>query len=241
MKDFATTGVWWLPGSEQEQLAGSLSFTSQKGACLSLTGAFLETNGEWRRPAKCHRMIHGSSQSGKVTLTDCCMGRHGYSMHGPANQDWHPSAVMVGEHLPDSSEPLFVGVLVRYSHLSDWTARRVFKVNFPGLRPRGGTRTSLSVRYNPPKPLTVKCSVGEVELSFALSTKLGLEEEVTLRQVPQLSARLDAPQPMDHWRVRFINPMMKSGLSFQARRAPSQRRKHESVEFRSSTELRTTT
>ncbi|WP_294443180.1 HEPN domain-containing protein [uncultured Sphingomonas sp.] len=130
---FREDGLWWLPGGEDDKVAGELTFNQEDGAVLKLLGSF---EGKPFRPfqsdLKDHPVILGALKDGKaVTLLDSLnTGRHGAFFGGFVRETHKPHLTAIGLHFDSEKEAIFTKGYVRFEDIEAWLGDRFFDLEF---------------------------------------------------------------------------------------------------------------
>ena len=133
-ESFEYEGIWWLPHSPDNILAGILKFTPEEGIFLKLIGGrFLQDLEKLQEPAK-EKVVLGLASKGiPVTLENCreIQFNLGLSSGNPLYQSATMQAerVYLGEHFPSPEEIKFRKISVRYLYLDDWLDQRFIELH----------------------------------------------------------------------------------------------------------------
>ena len=150
MRTMDSTGLWHLPDSPNEEVAGTLRYSSRTGITLSLIGAFRGASHglEGISYPVIHGVITDSPYVGKrlVTLLRCFRRRGKIEIPGFESEEIRANRAYIGtDHLAGEDLVRFVSVRASYTHLSDWSGLTGFR-NFATNREEG----NLIARYAPP-------------------------------------------------------------------------------------------
>lgn len=118
------SGYWWMPQAPDEKLTGVLSYDPQKGLRLHLIGAgwmgadsqvnglmFADWLGEWP-------VIHGEGDGQKITLLNT------HALTTPRHkQDIYVHTALVGCHLLDERQAVFIGGHATVENMTAWSRR----------------------------------------------------------------------------------------------------------------------
>ena len=202
MEAFDVDGLFWMEEVPEEQVAGRLRFEPQTGASLELIGAFTrpeptdELGGSLR--------MHGLAGNKLVTLENCVRSGRTREWPGPGRERYRVSFILSGAHLngPDLSH--FTAVHLRMRHLDQWAYRPGRFVDITSNDSEHMTRR-LTIAYDPIETVVASTELGDLELSFPITTtqefaeleltqscSLGIRflERHTLRYVLSLCASL---------------------------------------------------
>ncbi|MGP4112313.1 HEPN domain-containing protein [Streptomyces sp. 4N509B] len=121
---FESDGLFWLPGRDDNQVAGRISFDPAKGTKLSLIGTFsnselgVDTGDEMQVST-----IHGVAGKRFITLTEC--SRTGFRVESPGfpREDYRSDATFAGHALLRPDGQGFTEAIIRFSNLYDWVGK----------------------------------------------------------------------------------------------------------------------
>ncbi len=112
-------GLWWLPGSSERKLNGTLSYESGKGSILRLDDVLVED-----MEYEYHEVILGDDRGNLITLVGCF--RTGYTTHwSKYSNEFRQSTFRVsffclGFHFAKKNEIKFKSMTTKLSHLRNW-------------------------------------------------------------------------------------------------------------------------
>jgi hypothetical protein len=147
-----STGLWYLPDSPNEQVAGTLRFSPQGGITLSLTGT-LRTSAVIREAVE-YPIIHGviadSPYPGKmVTLVGSFQRRGRFTIPGFESEEIRANRAYIGsDYVAGEEQARFASIRASYVNLAEWSSLTGFR-NF---EPERDDRI-LTARYEPPLPI----------------------------------------------------------------------------------------
>ena len=124
-EQFEIKGYWFLPGKEDNRVAGTLYFTPDKGITLELIGSFHEhlefLQVSFDENAKTTAMIWGESSDAKaITLIDChAYGSLNLSASFPM-QNFSARYLLAGIHLEQIDNTVFNSISVQLPFLTAW-------------------------------------------------------------------------------------------------------------------------
>jgi hypothetical protein len=206
MEAMECTGPWWLPGKENDWVAGTLRISESGSLQLFLTGTL-----EPMSPAgpKTHQIILGSvdkSPAGNnVTLVGCMLTGSSFGSFAGVREKYYASRGYFGAHLPNDAAFAFKFASVRAGGLTEWAH------NFSGI----------SVDYRPPSavgekvpfasytrhaPVTSEVPDGKAILGVGLSWS-DKGAEVTITEKAILNIELDAPKTADAINGDYVYPL----------------------------------
>ena len=131
MEGFEHKGKWWLPGEEDSQIDGTLTYSPADGAILELSGAFGDlSRAIGRQGLSTARIILGTTASGnRISLLNCAESHRSLgAVYGPgyATTSYRVQVALVGTHFPSYEEVTFASLHVHYSHLDAWSDFQYF-------------------------------------------------------------------------------------------------------------------
>jgi len=152
VRPFESQGLWYLPETPKDLVAGTLTYSVDDGLILKLTGTLKEATGPIG--ATNYPVIHGfvrdSPYGRRVTLVDCFQRRSTFAIPGFASEEVRANRAYVGaHHLTTEAESVFTSFRARYASLGEWT-------RLSGLRELSHSREKshqISVHYREPEPL----------------------------------------------------------------------------------------
>ena len=110
-------GQWWLPSAPNKSVGGVLDIDSDTGLRLELTDQLLPGGLD---PILAP-VIHGHADGREVTLLDCMPAEGGKTVIAQTStttQVSRPRVAMVGVHLADAADAVFVGMEVSITGLT---------------------------------------------------------------------------------------------------------------------------
>jgi len=192
MKSLEMRGMWWLPESPKNALAGWLRFDPGSGARLELIGSYRgyeELNSTFQPP-----LILGVTTDGKrVSLNRCTETKTSLSMGGFLTSTFDAQMVLVGDHFTNQDELVFSKVGIQYDRLSEWSWLSGFKWSVTQDKATKKI-TKYAVEYSFPD--THEVAVGDLKIRFAPSFRTDghLVERHDLRQ--DLFIEIESPTPL---------------------------------------------
>lgn len=127
MEEFTASGYWWLPGKDDHELGGSVTFSKKEGAHLELLGMFGDLPVALFERSAPFPTIYGVTTDGKkMTLVNCqSVSAHGNLMGmGVPTETLRVGMIVVGDHIEDFPAMPLRRVTFRVSNLEDWLTRR---------------------------------------------------------------------------------------------------------------------
>jgi hypothetical protein len=176
---FELKGYWWLPGSEENKLPGTLTYSQEDGATLELVGVF---DSEKPEPIQQLPIILGVTQQGKpITLYKCIISSWAFPMAGLGGGKYLAHFVFEGVHFEAEDKIRFNQLCGSYTDLDAW-------VDIYGFAIEGDTADSKfvsKIRYE--KPTSQFFDVGEtfevgIDFSSSGPSRSIIQTEVTISQ-----------------------------------------------------------
>ncbi len=157
MKNFTYRANWFLPGQENNQLSGLLSFDIGKGGELELDGNF-DRNffGDFNNP----EIILGITSKGdRVTLYNC------KQFHKSDKSIFKVQFIIKGHYFQHEKELMFNKVRCEFNYLAEW----IGIYGFSQSRKQG----NLEIKLKQPLPINFKiaeCIEGEFDFDHSISS-----------------------------------------------------------------------
>ncbi len=159
-EEFEHKGIWWLPDKAEEQISGTLKFSTNEGVILDLIGYFNDprsSGGMQNFP-----IILGVTVDGKeITLTNCSETTNTTHIPGIQTSSFYSRLVFKGVHFEKLENIRFKNISVHYSHLDDWLGISGFSIS-------DGSQDNdeVVIKYKPQKP--IEFSVGDYKISIVI-------------------------------------------------------------------------
>ncbi|MFI7234298.1 HEPN domain-containing protein [Streptomyces cyaneofuscatus] len=119
---FESDGLFWLPGDEDNQVAGRVSFDPAAGTLLNLIGSISDEDfGDDEKPSP--EIIVGVAGKRYLTLTGCSIKSRKFESPGFVREVYRAKFLFAGHRLVDSPDPMFDRLTVRFNNLYAWTGR----------------------------------------------------------------------------------------------------------------------
>lgn len=204
MKDLEYSGMWWFPSSQENMIAGTLTFSNQDGIRLNLIGSFKEVTK--LNSLETYPLILGVTNEGKLlTLCDCVESGFRMSFPGFRSQQFLATMAYIGAHFANPEEIRFHKVQVRYSHLPDWVRLSGFHTQHTVRNQIGLDKYELT--YTFPEEVKATTAKGTVSMTYAFHTGGDLLREVNLRQSVSMRIEAQEAQPFEGWLSQLIYPL----------------------------------
>lgn len=175
-------GRWWIPGNEEANVPGELTFSREAGARLELDGDLHGIETERAIPGEPRPIVHGrAADDTLVTLVSASEANGSIRVFGggPAIQRtvYRPEIVYLGDHYDE--EPLFTYARVEFTHFDKWLGNlELLPVHHYGP---SGLLDKYSVDCEWPDPVEVESVHGRLRVQGAYDVSQVGNERVTLR------------------------------------------------------------
>lgn len=204
---FQCNGIWWLPETPTEKVAGLLHFSDDVGITLSLAGILGESSPSLEE--KSISIILGVTwdcpHAGELTLKDCRVKSHHLGSPGVMREDYFAERIFAGSHLEREEDFSFSRASIAFSGLSSWAA------SYTGLRhqqvPAGeGHRGGFEIQWLPPEPISGKIPGGYLTMGVGAKFAMPRREWLITEEVG-LSISLDTPLTAEQLTDRYAYPL----------------------------------
>jgi hypothetical protein len=187
MQAFSSNGIWWLPEAPDTGVHGTLRYSDDEGAELSLFGT-LSVPGHGLGGKKIPLIlgsVYESPFGRKVTLKDCWVKAANTSIGvpGTSRETYHVNRLFVGDHLGKPEDFFFDELEIVLSGLDAWSWGYT---GFDDLQPFSEPhRYGWTVRWLSPEPISGPIPGGVLTLSAGSNASVGrrarsIAEKVTL-------------------------------------------------------------
>jgi hypothetical protein len=178
MEALKLDGIWWIPGQENVQVAGTMEFQPSGKSVLTLIGAFSDLE-SFDLDIPKFDIINGLTVDGrKVTLYDCHRSSARLSFPGVMSEEYHVSIVLLGHHFQSKEDVVFDRINVSFTNLDDW-------LGYSGLQCRhlrDGGRNSLAVTYDFPSTVEADVNGTRISVDFTCNVNMNLVKTVTITE-----------------------------------------------------------
>lgn len=127
---FTEEGVWWLPSTPTNQIAGTLTFNQSSGPELSLIGLLggFESFGIVDNERV---TIYGVTKSGKtVSLINSYSKTRQFSAPGIMTEVYRSNILAIGMHFQTTDEEIFDRSWVRFEKIEEWLGHNPFRQKY---------------------------------------------------------------------------------------------------------------
>jgi hypothetical protein len=178
MEAMECTGLWWLPGQENQCVAGTLTLSESGNLHLFLTGAL---GPESPLVSKAHPIILGSVDKGpmgnNVTLVGCMFTGSTFGSFAGTRETYHASRGYFGAHLANEAAFAFKFAGMRVGGLTEWAhALSGISIEYKPASPVGEKVPFASYTRN--VPATSKVPGGKASLGIDVEWNENGEEVV---------------------------------------------------------------
>lgn len=190
MEAFESDGLFWLPGDEDNQVAGRVSFDPVTGALLHLIGNFSDDDfGDEEDPAP--ETVVGVAGKRFLTLTGCSIKSRKFESPGIVREVYRAKFLFAGQRIIDSQSPMFGRLSMRFNNLYAWIDRNSVSREFIF----GQDRKKLikaTLTLEPAAVEKIQCDGYEIALTGAWKI-LGSEKNPGFEQDYSLRIAYDVP------------------------------------------------
>lgn len=131
MESFGCDGIFWLPGAEDRQCAGRLTFDSATGASLGLLGSLSDLGSHFGSDSRICR-IHGLAGKRYLTLDGCQVTNSTMEIPGISRQTYYVGRIIANHLFGDGEELTFDKCSVSLDQLPVWIRRSGVRVQLDG-------------------------------------------------------------------------------------------------------------
>ena len=204
MQNIDLSGWWWLPGKEDDQVPGNLTYSNNSGLVLELLASFKKM--DEISTTTTHAMILGMCKGGKlVTLADCLETNTSLSFPGYLMQRFYARRAYIGANFRNPGQLKFRTFDLQLTYLPDWLGRS----GFAATHSKGDGEDSpiYEVAYQYPEELRAKTPKGEIVVTFSLQTGGDHLQEVRLQQYVRMRITWGRRLTFDDALSDVIRPM----------------------------------
>jgi hypothetical protein len=192
MESFTGDGVFWREGDD-EQLAGTLTYTDEEGVRLDLLGAFGGV--EAMQPQDEVPRILGVAGNTVVTLLDPIQSNFQMNAPGILRQSFRARVLLADAHLTEA-DLSFSSVLVRVNNLPAWVARSAVTVEM--AVPEDGVPNFVKYTLTPLESDRAPIAGGgEIEVGFSWTAGGDHRSESYFKQDTYIEVTSPEPMPLD--------------------------------------------
>lgn len=205
MDSFEYEGIWWLPTSEENQVAGNLKFSKREQPALKLIGT-LASSPNFDK-ADQYPIVHGLTRTGKaITLLNAIETNSNTGIPGFTSQTLACSVIFVGCHFEQKNDIKFHSLHVEYNHLSKWISTSGMEIK---LSHNNGKLTKYEVSYEYPEEITATLPDAKIVATyrFNIDVKQFPLEKVDMRQDTYLKIEHMSPTSLEEALKRFVIPL----------------------------------
>ncbi|MDX5576630.1 HEPN domain-containing protein [Streptomyces sp. ID01-9D] len=180
MEDLDLNGLWWIPGNEDDTVAGNLQFKMRDSINLNLNGSFKSF--EELNEHKQYDIILGITSNGKkISLINCLESNLRFSFPGYASDSYRARYLFIGVHLNTLEDMAFERYYISFSNLAKWTKSSGFSRReeyYPD-----DTFKKLDVSYEFPEVKEIaKVNNTKISLHYTFNTKGDFMSNLNLTQ-----------------------------------------------------------
>jgi hypothetical protein len=206
--DFELSGRFWLPGTPEEKLGGTLRYAGGR-LSLRLLGVFGSA------PAGADideaEFILGSTERGPCTLWRSWRSDANTTILAgavdseTARSTWLPNRLFMGAHFEDVAKMLFAESRFSFEELPAWLARSPFEVDFDEVK---------TARYEFPPDIVVPLPAHKATLSIesAFMSTGNPFESLIWKQFVEVAVRVEEARPHEWHHERLVEIRALLGL-----------------------------
>lgn len=204
---FQSVGIWFLPGSKERQLPGTIE-CDKNNISLTIIGSFDATDvgifsgiDKFEKGPKDVPIILGLTADGdSITLVDCAQTGFYTKSNGIITCKFRIMSMFVGKHFDTLEEIKFKSVSVAWSNLHMWVAQSSFKTDHSE-----SANKKIKLEYQ--QPPSIKANIDEefeLEIVYDVSTGSSIyEEERKITQTTYLMIKSQTPHNLkDFWDIQ---------------------------------------
>ncbi len=203
--EFSCNGLWWLPEQTDAKVAGTLKFSHQEGAQLSLAGVLGASRGGFEEKALpvIHGLVYDCPLGNELTLKDSSLSAFSTGMPGFARETYLVARVFGGQHL-GADEFLFSKAKLRYSGLPGW-AHGLTGLSHRQL-PEEGQHGTWEIRWVWREPISGQVPGGWLSLGVGASFSMGRRRAAVSEEVG-ISLAFDEPHSEVSINADYAGPL----------------------------------
>ena len=207
MEAFDCQGTWWAPDEPSRAVPGTLRFSEERGAELSLTGTLGDTVGSvgGKQLPIILGLADGCPLGDEVTLRGCLLKNLRLTSRGGGREEYFADRLFVGAHLRED-EFLFEAVHVSFTGLPSWAAvlgGLSHEHSAGGEDPR---RAVFRAAWAPPTPLVARVPGGTLTLGAGVKVVTSRRRYVIKEDVA-ISIGCERPQAEEHLSRVYVRPL----------------------------------
>jgi hypothetical protein len=197
MDSFDDEGLFWLPGKDNQKVAGHLKFDPIEGATLSLIGGFGDLPQQFNGQARMLR-IHGVAGKRYLTLDHCFITNTTFEMPGTSRQTYYVNRIVTGAHFGDDEDLTFDRCAIEFDQLPDWVRRSGVTVSMQSQTPElTFPPDKVMIEFSPVQDEVVQIDSEQLKLASIWSLSGDNITETFLHQGVQLELQYLSAQPLD--------------------------------------------
>jgi hypothetical protein len=223
--DFAITGHWWLPGSPNESVAGTLSSIGGR-LSLKLLGVLpgIDVNQAYTKV----RLIHGAAEAKSISLADCYQTPCGFKSPGTIEQGFYPSTVYFGGYLPEDDIHHFESWSSVLTDLGPWIGKEPVQESLEFSRNSNTVRISHIYEGSQECSFRIQSEFAELQFGYEFSTDGEAYRSRSFKYRARLTIKPDDAKGASWFMDRFhrLNGLMSLliGRATRSRRVSALRR-----------------
>jgi hypothetical protein len=202
MRAFNCNGVWWLPESPSDRVAGTLRFSDDGFVELSLMGTLGESTAslEGRTVPVILGLVWDCPLGREVTLKDCLLKSLHSGSRVPPREEYFAGRMFGGSHFKKQEDFSFSEISIVLSGLSSWAD------TLSGLSRGKESLTDFEVRYRQPEPISGRIPGGDLTLGVEATLSMS-RRNYSITEEVHFKIACDQPQPIEGLNARYVYPL----------------------------------
>jgi hypothetical protein len=198
---FNCNGLWWLPQSPELKTAGSLEYSEEGGAQLSLSGTLGVSHGHFEEKTLpvIHGLVYDCPLGNALTLKDSVLRSFSLGMPGFGRETYRVRKIFGGQHL-DANELQFSDVTLRYSGLSGWAH------GLTGITQDHTEKTTWRIGWSSPHSLEGRVYGAALNLGVSALVSFKIRQASIMESV-QIALTFDEPQSDEAIESKYAYPL----------------------------------
>jgi len=209
MERLPADGFWWIPGIEDERIAGRLE--GQVGSItLSLLGSFNDEHLKSRaitvdslEEPEVIPIVNGVVQGKEVSLIDVSKTGEAFSAPGFFQFKYRPQHIIFGRLVASIETGWPLGLGIEFSHLLQWYGRSGLR---SGYELHGQLPHEFTISYQFPDPISWRIPGYSVKIGSGLRTGRP-SNGFQFREYAYFKIRADLEKPIDAWITEIVSPL----------------------------------
>jgi hypothetical protein len=161
-------GIWWLPGSEDTQVPGTLKYEIGKSITLELIGSLIDRPDPFKVENLRLEIIHGFTEDSQpITLHKNFETRINIASSGLVKSAFISKYVFIGKHFQSPEAITFSSMESNFTDLEEWMCQYPFEFIWGG---KNSDKRTVSYSFPPRHDVFVKCLNSKIETNHHFSS-----------------------------------------------------------------------